>query len=678
VLLAANLVACGAEAPVARPAAPRLPGVPPRAALSAGAASAASAAAALPAPGPIVALTPRCALVRDGRVRCWEPAPGVAELTDAVALAGDARQVWAIDRAGAAHCANCKQEALDAIRALGPLTAIAVRDEIVVRTALGAVFLYAKNKAELVAVPPAPVGLEAAAGRHQCALYASGRIYCWGYNGDGQLGHRGPVGEPSTLGPTPVGFLSDAISVSGALFHSCAVHRGGGVTCWGYDIAHKGTLGRTQRTLFEAVDVPGIDDAVEVDSGFYTTCAVRRSGRVSCWGPSEAFAFSEASRGPFDLDLENVEHVAVTERAVCVAERSGAVQCLGDLAAKIPMPPVGVAGATAVAASESGSCALVGQGELWCWGAWERRISQGETETKLERTPRLVHDVRDAVALAMSKTSGRSYDGCVARRSGRVACWLGPWLTDPGVSDAVGVAVGHHHACALRTGGTVSCWGSNEGRQLGREGDYSEHATEVAGVKGAVALGCGGDASCVLDPKGALLCWGSNDSSLLADGQTVRQSTRPRTGRLADAVELAVGQHHACAVKRDGHVACWGFNGWREVNFTSVQQQPKPVVYPGIDEVAHVRLGSMRSCVLRRPGSLKCWGWGQADIDAVFPDKSREVPMPGVVDVAIGDSHACVLTATGAVLCWGDDAKGQLGQGGGAYGVRQVLAAEPP
>ena len=681
-LLAASLLGCSPDVPAGQRAVVP-PGVPPRPAPSAIAPTATAAPSASLVPGPIVALTTRCALLRDGHVRCWEPAAGVAELTDAVALAGDAEQQWAIDRAGVAHCSGCSAEALAAVRALGPLTAIAARGAVLVRTVVGAVFAVEGEQAKPVPVPLLPVELEVAAGSHRCARYASGELYCWGHNGEGQLGHRPPIGEPQELGPSRVEYLSDAIAVSGGLRHSCAVHRSGHVTCWGGSVDEQGALGGLHDDLYAPVEVPHIDDAVEIDGVHYASCVVRRSGRVSCWGRSEAFPFFTLGGGPFELDVADAEHVALSEKMACVALRSGEVRCFGDRDAKVPRPPVGFGRATAVAVGDTRSCALVAEGELWCWGSWEHLLGYGTTaaETANVRKPRPVHDVHDAVALAMSRSPSRVYDGCVARRSGAVTCWHGPDRTDPNVSDAHNVCVGQFYACALRTGGKVSCWGHNDDHQLGREGAYSSRATEVAGLEGAVALGCAADATCVLDDKGALLCWGSNGSGLLGDGRkTIRSTARPKSGLLSDGIELAMGFHHACALKRDHRVACWGFNGWREVNFTSVTDQPKPVIYPGVKDVAHVRLGSMRTCVLRQPGALSCWGSLQADLDSVFPDKSREVAMPGVVDVSIGEKHACALTATGEVLCWGDDAEGELGRGAklGTWPVLGPLVAAPP
>jgi hypothetical protein len=68
------------------------------------------------------------------------------------------------------------------------------------------------------------------------------------------------------------------------------------VVCWGENDA--GSLGDgTTEDRLAPVAVPGIDDAVEIAAATDSTCARRRAGRVTCWGPLAG----EGARGPTDV-----------------------------------------------------------------------------------------------------------------------------------------------------------------------------------------------------------------------------------------------------------------------------------------------------------------------------------------------------------------------------------------
>lgn len=108
-----------------------------------------------------------------------------------------------------------------------------------------------------------------------CAVSSGGEVFCWFLRG----GHPGPS----------VAGVHDARSVSVSDKNVCVVHRDGGVSCWGDN--ESGQLGdgtRTSRTTPKRII--GISDALEVGISLGSTpipahaCALRRNGRVSCWG----------------------------------------------------------------------------------------------------------------------------------------------------------------------------------------------------------------------------------------------------------------------------------------------------------------------------------------------------------------------------------------------------------
>ncbi|HPF30890.1 MAG TPA: chromosome condensation regulator RCC1, partial [Candidatus Saccharibacteria bacterium] len=82
---------------------------------------------------------------------------------------------------------------------------------------------------------------------HTCALDTAGAVYCWGYNNYGQLGNNSstdslvPVAV-TTVGTDMSGKTIQAISVGDS--HTCALDTAGAVYCWGYN--GSGQLGNKQ------------------------------------------------------------------------------------------------------------------------------------------------------------------------------------------------------------------------------------------------------------------------------------------------------------------------------------------------------------------------------------------------------------------------------------------------
>lgn len=84
----------------------------------------------------------------------------------------------------------------------------------------------------------------ATGGDHSCAITRAGRLYCWGRNQHGQLGNNSIIGS---LVPTPVNTSAaglnqqNVVAVDGGWWHSCALTRQGRVYCWGWNL--NGQLG---------------------------------------------------------------------------------------------------------------------------------------------------------------------------------------------------------------------------------------------------------------------------------------------------------------------------------------------------------------------------------------------------------------------------------------------------
>ncbi|WAS96609.1 RCC1 domain-containing protein [Nannocystis punicea] len=140
----------------------------------------------------------------------------------------------------------------------------------------------------------------AAGGFHTCALFANGRIKCWGFNEHGQLG-LGDTLERGTMSgqmgdDLPFVDLGDGrtvVELGAGWFHTCAVLDDGSLKCWGRNVVGHLGLGDTEDRGDDpdemGDDLPAVAlgsgrTAVAVDSGFSHTCAVLDDASLKCWG----------------------------------------------------------------------------------------------------------------------------------------------------------------------------------------------------------------------------------------------------------------------------------------------------------------------------------------------------------------------------------------------------------
>jgi len=116
---------------------------------------------------------------------------------------------------------------------------------------------------------------------HVCVVLSTRRVACWGSDVKHQAGIPGPVAW--TPVPHLVAGVTTATAVASGYDHTCALLATRKVVCWGWDM--QGQLGnaRTGRT-FSAQVVVGLSGATSITSGFQFSCAALAGALVKCWG----------------------------------------------------------------------------------------------------------------------------------------------------------------------------------------------------------------------------------------------------------------------------------------------------------------------------------------------------------------------------------------------------------
>jgi alpha-tubulin suppressor-like RCC1 family protein len=345
----------------------------------------------------------------------------------------------------------------------------------------------------------------AVSGGSGCALTAAGHVYCWGLDGNGELGpnevpdtcvFHGPqqISVPCSLEPVRIPGISRAVGVSYGP-SPCALGDDGRVRCWGSNEA--GVLGASTATRCKAWFEPGsaednacspepvvVDDleaAIELNA-FGTTCARTEQDGVKCWG----YHYPTATTVPG------------TESAIAAAQ----------------------------------SCAVLEDGSVRCWGSAESgRL--GTTEP-------------------IGTCSGPFNQPCTLD-SVPVALEV----------DSVDVSSGWQHACAVSSEGELHCWGHNGYGQLGlgRSSEMCESGfpceplpQKVPELTGVARVYAGIGSTCVLTTDQRALCWGNLPIEGLA-GAAPHAREVPLPGRV---VTMSAERSGICFVLEDGSLYCAG------------------------------------------------------------------------------------------------------------------------
>jgi YD repeat-containing protein len=536
-----------------------------------------------------------------------------------------------------------------------------------------------------VNAPPSPITLPggttataiAAGGTHTCALLISGQVTCWGLGGNGQLGNvvGGLVASPTSHVALPAGTYATAVTAG--VLSACALLNTGQVLCWGDDGSGQVGNGDPTGNVFSPTQVtlPGGVTAVAVVASSWNVCALLTGGQVSCWGDN---SYGQIGRN----------------------------SCCGIFTS--PSPPLTLpTGTTATAVIVGGqhACALLNVQRLTCWGRdTDGQLGNGAATTGNVFVPPFPVTLPAPIAGGVSALDAGEEQTCAVLGSGQVTCWGGDFdgqlgngpfgdtarpstpITLPGGATAIAVSAGFVHTCALLNTAQVTCWGNAGSGALGNgagTGIVSSPPAPVVlpGGATAVAVGAGNFTSCALLTTGQITCWGSDYHGVLGNGAATASVLAPPAPVVlpggATATAVSVGDHHVCALLNTGQVTCWGDDTNGQLGngplTGDVAAPPDPVTLPAGTSATAVSAALNHTCVLLNTGEVTCWGADTLGQLGNGPTGAVDTPPPpitlpaGTTATAVSASwtHTCALLNTGQVTCWGDDSNGRLGNGAG-------------
>ena len=281
-------------------------------------------------------------------------------------------------------------------------------------------------------------------------------------------------------------------------------------------------------------------------------------------------------------------------------------------------------------------------------------------------------------------TAGRDHT-CALRSDGSVACWGSDeygQLRAPENERFAAISAAGSYTCGLRSDGTASCWGYD----LGVTEEWPEALRSTYRPpfpppdERFAAIEAGGLLMCGLRADGSVTCWTSRSeytpfgtqgiAKISAGGEGVCGLRMDRSTLCwpnsilfppdeEAFVAISHGGVHACGLRSDGHIRCWGVD---------IAGQLSP---PEDGPFSNITAGAYHTCALRLDGTAVCWGYdldrlkefsptGVTELERQFDTGRKEPPEnKRFAAIAAGTYHTCGLRLNGGVSCWGYVPNGQ-------------------
>lgn len=347
--------------------------------------------------------------------------------------------------------------------------------------------------------------------------------------------------------------------------------------------------------------LPDPEPPPPLSAGEFHTCGVSEAETLFCWGTNTSLAL-----GGF----------VGTESA-------------------LPVPVTGegaLGGFEGVTAGRNASCALRGDGSVWCWGENDYgQLGQGDTSDRASPVE---------VPLPLpARTVSLNY----------------------GVS------------CAIDEVGALYCWGWNFEGQMGQSDDPASpvDSTRPILIPSDVPwaeVSTGDGHVCAIRADGALYCWGRNSSGELGRDAPIQIRTPVQVGRDDDWRLVSASQSQTCAIKEDQSLWCWGAGTSGQLGIDPAIDRKAPTRVGNENDWLRVEPQALHTCALRTDGSLWCWGRREEGQLTLGYDPNPVVT-PTLIDpnldwegLSAGRFHTCGKRA-GIFSCSGENVDGRLGTG---------------
>ena len=325
-------------------------------------------------------------------------------------------------------------------------------------------------------------------------VFMEGNMWAMGYGPNVQLGNNSTQTFSSPI--QVIG--TDWRTISNGLYNAGSIRSNGTLWMWGYN-SYGGVGNNSTNTIWSPIQVAVGNTWKKVSTGYHTA-AIRSDGSLWCWGNN---TFGECGQGNYSNRL------VPTETYIQGADWRDVGACNGW------------------------TLGLKTNGSLYAWGLNNvGQLGVATTTTMRYMPTEILTGTRDWKAIA---TTMMGYNS---------------------------------HGAAIKTDGTLWCWGDGTYGQLGNNSlaHQSSPVQTTAGGTDWKQVSCGQIHTGAIKTDGTLWCWGYNVEGACGNNSTTSAVTPVQTITGGTGwKQVSCGYRNSYAVKTDGTLWGWGSNSWGQV-----------------------------------------------------------------------------------------------------------------
>ena len=220
-----------------------------------------------------------------------------------------------------------------------------------------------------------------AGANHTCGITATGETYCWGRNYYGQLGNG--AGKVDSRVPVPVSGGHSFVEISTGDFYSCGITGSGKAYCWGN--GGSGQIGNGAKANSDVpVAVSGGLSFTKISTGDYYSCGITHTGETYCWGSNGNGELGNGGTNNLDIPTlvagdHSFTDISAGYAHTCGITGTGKAYCWGDgeggklgngstADSHVPAPVAGDHSFAEIAPGTFHTCGITDTGGTYCWG----------------------------------------------------------------------------------------------------------------------------------------------------------------------------------------------------------------------------------------------------------------------------------------------------------------------